>query len=57
MTSLINKNITPIIFEHGGVGASRGFSQLAICPKFLLGRVQFFYEGERRPTEEVFYLK
>lgn len=29
MTSLINKNITPVIFEHGGVGASGDLVQLA----------------------------
>ncbi|MBQ0741094.1 aromatic amino acid lyase, partial [Aquimarina celericrescens] len=29
MTSLINKNITPLIYEHGGVGASGDLVQLA----------------------------
>jgi len=57
MTSLINKNITPIIFEHGGVGASGDLVQLAHIALVLIGEGEVFYEGERRPTEEVFKIE
>src|SRR5690606_4973676 len=57
MTSLINKDITPIIFEHGGVGASGDLVQLAHMALVLIGEGEVMYKGERRLTEEVFKIE
>ncbi|MFK7812821.1 MAG: histidine ammonia-lyase [Maribacter sp.] len=54
MTSLINKNITPLIYEHGGVGASGDLVQLAHLALVLIGEGEVFYKGERTSTKEVF---
>ncbi|MCM4169046.1 histidine ammonia-lyase [Arenibacter sp. H213] len=57
MTSLINKNITPIIYEHGGVGASGDLVQLAHIALVLIGEGEVMYKGERRNTPEVFKIE
>lgn len=57
MKELINRNITPLIFEHGGVGASGDLVQLAHLALVLIGEGEVFYNGERRPTAEVFALE
>lgn len=54
MTKLINKNITPLIYEHGGVGASGDLVQLAHLALVLIGEGEVFQNGERKPTTEVF---
>lgn len=54
LKELINRNITPLIFEHGGVGASGDLVQLAHLALVLVGEGEVFYNGERMPTEEVF---
>ena len=55
MQQLINKNITPLIFEHGGVGASGDLVQLAHLALVLIGEGEVFYKGKRRETKEVFF--
>lgn len=57
MTSLINKNITPVIYEHGGVGASGDLVQLAHIALVLIGEGEVMYKGEKRSTEEVFKIE
>ena len=54
MIQLINHDITPLIFEHGGVGASGDLVQLAHLALVLIGEGEVFYNGERRSTSEVF---
>lgn len=54
MTDLINKNIVPLIYEHGGVGASGDLVQLAHLALVLIGEGEVFYKGERRATQDVF---
>ncbi|UGU15804.1 aromatic amino acid ammonia-lyase [Sinomicrobium kalidii] len=54
MTTLINRDILPVIYEHGGVGASGDLVQLAHLALTLIGEGEVFYRGEKRPTEEVF---
>lgn len=54
LIQLINKNITPVIFEHGGVGASGDLVQLAHLALVLIGEGEVLYDGERRPTNSVF---
>ena len=57
MTNLINKDIIPLIYEHGGVGASGDLVQLAHMALVLIGEGEVFYKGERKPTKEVFELE
>jgi histidine ammonia-lyase len=57
MKEFINRDITPLIFEHGGVGASGDLVQLSHLALVLIGEGEVFYKGERRPTKEVFELE
>jgi len=57
MTELINRDITPLIFEHGGVGASGDLVQLAHLALVLIGEGEVFYKGELKPTQEVFEIE
>ncbi|WP_339713570.1 aromatic amino acid ammonia-lyase [uncultured Kriegella sp.] len=54
MTELINRDIIPLIYEHGGVGASGDLVQLAHLALVLIGEGEVFYKGERKATQEVF---
>lgn len=54
MVELINRDITPLIYEHGGVGASGDLVQLAHLALVLIGEGEVFYKGERLATETVF---
>lgn len=54
LTTLINEEIYPLIFEHGGVGASGDLVQLSHLALALIGEGEVIYKGERRPTAEVF---
>lgn len=51
---LINKNVTPCIYEHGGVGASGDLVQLAHLGLVLIGEGEVIFEGEIQPTGFVF---
>ena len=57
MKEFINRNITPLIFEHGGVGASGDLVQLAHLALVLIGEGEVFYKGERKSTAEVFKIE
>lgn len=57
MKEFINRDITPLIFEHGGVGASGDLVQLAHLALVLIGEGEVFYKGVRRPTSEVFEIE
>ncbi len=54
MSELINRDITPLIYEHGGVGASGDLVQLAHLALVLIGEGEVFYKNELKPTKEVF---
>ncbi len=54
LQQLINHNVTPLIFEHGGVGASGDLVQLAHLALVLIGEGEVFYKGVRTATAEVF---
>ncbi|NMM47872.1 HAL/PAL/TAL family ammonia-lyase [Marinigracilibium pacificum] len=54
LKELINNDVTPLIFEHGGVGASGDLVQLAHLALVMIGEGQVFYKGELRSTSEVF---
>jgi histidine ammonia-lyase len=54
LQELINKNVSPCIFEHGGVGASGDLVQLAHLALVLIGEGEVIYEGKLQPTADVF---
>ena len=54
LEALINKNVYPCIYEHGGVGASGDLVQLAHLALVLIGEGDVIYEETMQPTENVF---
>jgi histidine ammonia-lyase len=50
LKDLINKNIIPCIYEHGGVGASGDLVQLAHVGLNLIGEGKVWYEGHWQAT-------
>jgi len=54
LATLINKDITPCIFKHGGVGASGDLVQLAHLALVLIGEGEVIHEHKVCPTMEVF---
>ncbi len=54
LKEMINRDIYPVIYEHGGVGASGDLVQLSHLGLALIGEGEVIYNGETRPTEEVF---
>lgn len=54
MKELINRNISPVIYQHGGVGASGDLVQLAHLALTLIGEGEVLYNGEIKSTKEVF---
>ena len=54
LKELINRDVIPLIFEHGGVGASGDLVQLAHLALVLIGEGEVFYKGERKSAKEVF---
>ncbi|MEC4113299.1 HAL/PAL/TAL family ammonia-lyase [Myroides pelagicus] len=57
MKELLDRQITPLIFAHGSVGASGDLVQLAHLALVLIGEGEVFYKGERRSTKEVFEIE
>ncbi|MBU2950412.1 aromatic amino acid ammonia-lyase [Tamlana agarivorans] len=57
MNQLINRNIIPLIYEHGGVGASGDLVQLAHLALVLIGEGEVIYKGELKPTKDVFEIE
>lgn len=54
LRDLINNDVYPQIFEHGGVGASGDLVQLAHLALNLIGEGEVTYKGELRPTADVY---
>jgi histidine ammonia-lyase len=54
LKQLINNDITPVVFEHGGVGASGDLVQLAHLGLVLIGEGEVVYEGKLQATADVF---
>ncbi len=54
LKKLINNDISPCVFEHGGVGASGDLVQLAHLGLVLIGEGEVVYEGGLQPTIDVF---
>jgi histidine ammonia-lyase len=54
MIELVNRDIIPLIYSHGGVGASGDLVQLAHLALVLIGEGEVFYKGKLLPTSQVF---
>ena len=54
LRDMINNDICPCIYEHGGVGASGDLVQLAHLGLVLIGEGEVLFEGEIYPTIEIF---
>ena len=53
ITEFINRDILPLIPEHGSVGASGDLVQLAHIALTLIGEGEVFYKGKLTPTAKV----
>ncbi|HOA38384.1 MAG TPA: aromatic amino acid lyase, partial [Flavihumibacter sp.] len=54
IADLLNKKVYPVIFEHGGVGASGDLVQLAHLALALIGEGDVWYQGKIAATETVY---
>ena len=54
LVKLINNNINPCVFEHGGVGASGDLVQLAHLALVLIGEGEVLFENQMFSTAEIF---
>src|SRR6267378_1040724 len=54
LSVLINRNIIPCIYEHGGVGASGDLVQLAHIGLNLIGEGKVWYESSWQETAAVY---
>lgn len=54
LAAMINKDLIPCIYEHGGVGASGDLVQLAHLALGLVGEGEVWYEGKVQPAGEAF---
>ena len=54
LVEMINRDISPYIPEHGGVGASGDLVQLSHLAVNLIGEGEVYYQGKLQPTAEVF---
>lgn len=54
MKEMINRDILPVIYQHGGVGASGDLVQLAHLALALIGEGEVYHKGIKRPAYEVF---
>ena len=54
LQELINKDVRPVIYEHGGVGASGDLVQLAHLALTMIGEGEVIYQNTIQPTQKVF---
>ncbi len=52
LKDFINNDIIPVIFEHGGVGASGDLVQLSHLALSLIGEGDVYYKGELMPAKK-----
>jgi histidine ammonia-lyase len=52
ITEMINLDVLPVIYTHGGVGASGDLVQLAHMALAIIGEGQVYYKGKITPAEE-----
>jgi histidine ammonia-lyase len=56
MISFLNRNIIPVVFEKGSLGASGDLALLSHMSLPLLGLGEVFYKGERMPSSKALKL-
>lgn len=54
LATFLNKEITPLVYKHGSVGASGDLVQLAHIAEALIGEGRVIYKGEIKETKDVF---
>jgi len=54
LITLLNKNIIPVVFEQGSLGASGDLALLSHMGLPLIGLGEVFYKGKRVPTLDAF---
>ena len=54
LQEFINNNIVPVIYEHGGVGASGDLVQLSHLALSMIGEGEVIYKGKIQKTKDVF---
>lgn len=54
LAAMINNDLIPCIYEHGGVGASGDLVQLAHLGLALIGEGDVWYEGKIQPAADAF---
>lgn len=54
ITTFLERGINPVIYEHGGVGASGDLVQLAHLALGLIGEGELLYKGKKVSAKEVF---
>ena len=52
MVELLNKNVIPVVFSQGSLGASGDLAPLSHMALVLIGEGEVFYEGKRYPAKE-----
>lgn len=54
MQEMLNRNILPVIYQHGGVGASGDLVQLAHLALNMIGEGEVLYRGRQVPASQAF---
>ena len=54
LKDLINHDVTPLVFDHGGVGASGDLVQLAHLALVLIGEGEVFLQGRKKKNRRCF---
>ncbi len=54
LCDFLNHEVYPVIYTHGGVGASGDLVQLAHIALCMIGEGKVWYKGEIRPTADIF---
>lgn len=54
ITEMLNRDLIPVIYEHGGVGASGDLVQLAHMALAIIGEGEVFYKGEITAAQQAF---
>ncbi len=52
LVAMLNKGVTPVVFQHGSVGASGDLSPMSQVALVLLGEGEAFYRGKRMSGKE-----
>lgn len=52
LLEMLNRDIVPVVYEQGSVGASGDLAPLAMMALPLIGEGEVFYKGEIRPAKE-----